>query len=176
MKSMYNITCQRWNGVNKCWIPNVSDEKNFIRSALGFQFDPLQIFGKSTFWQRPTGRRNPPPLRSTFPVPLVKSALIRCLHYKAFLRRPLVGSAYVKWLKVISTPGNTKGGSTTVMFDWLGISCKTSDNSCFYLQNRLIQTSQTGGQWYSDTSPFSIPWAHYLACYSTELIITKKSF
>jgi hypothetical protein len=27
-----------------------------------------------------------------------------------------------------------------------------------YLQNRLIQTSQTGGQQYSDTSPFSIPW------------------
>jgi len=25
------------------------------------------------------------------------------------------------------------------------------------LQNRLIQTSQTGGQRYSDTSPFSIP-------------------
>ena len=34
----------------------------------------------------------------------------------------------------------------------------TTDNFCFYLQNRLIQTSQTGGQWYSDTSPFSIPW------------------
>jgi hypothetical protein len=33
----------------------------------------------------------------------------------------------------------------------------TADNFCFYLQNRLIQTSQTGGQWYSDTSPFSIP-------------------
>jgi hypothetical protein len=28
----------------------------------------------------------------------------------------------------------------------------TTDNFCFYLQNRLIQTSQTGGQWYSDTS------------------------
>jgi hypothetical protein len=28
----------------------------------------------------------------------------------------------------------------------------------FYFQNRLIQTSQTGGQQYSDTSPFSIPW------------------
>jgi hypothetical protein len=27
----------------------------------------------------------------------------------------------------------------------------------FYLQNRLIQTSQTGGQRYSDTSPFSTP-------------------
>ncbi len=33
-----------------------------------------------------------------------------------------------------------------------------TDNFCFYLQNRLIQTSQTGGQWYSDTSHFSIPW------------------
>ncbi len=28
----------------------------------------------------------------------------------------------------------------------------------FYLQNRLIQTSQTGGQQYSNTSTFSIPW------------------
>ncbi len=38
----------------------------------------------------------------------------------------------------------------------------TADNFCFYLQNRLIQTSQTGGQWYSDTSPFSIPWLDHL--------------
>ncbi len=34
----------------------------------------------------------------------------------------------------------------------------TTDNFCFYLQNRQIQASQTGGQQYSDTSPFSIPW------------------
>jgi hypothetical protein len=34
----------------------------------------------------------------------------------------------------------------------------TTDNFCFYLQNRLIQTNQTGGQQYSDTSSFSIPW------------------
>jgi hypothetical protein len=34
-------------------------------------------------------------------------------------------------------------------FDWFGISCMTIDNFCFYLQNRLIQTSQTGGQWYN---------------------------
>jgi hypothetical protein len=33
-----------------------------------------------------------------------------------------------------------------------------TDNFCFYLQTRLIQTSQTGGQSYSDTCPFSIPW------------------
>jgi hypothetical protein len=34
------------------------------------------------------------------------------------------------------------------------------------LQNRLIQTSQTGGQWYSDTSPFSIPWTDTPAFFS----------
>ncbi len=29
----------------------------------------------------------------------------------------------------------------------------TTDNFCFYLQNKLIQTGHTGGQQYSDTSP-----------------------
>jgi hypothetical protein len=33
-----------------------------------------------------------------------------------------------------------------LLFDWFGISCVTTDNFCFYLQNSLIQTSQTGGQ------------------------------
>jgi hypothetical protein len=33
----------------------------------------------------------------------------------------------------------------------------TTANFCFYLQNRPIQTSQTGGQWYSDTSPLVFP-------------------
>ncbi len=58
-------------------------------------------------------------------------------------------------------PGNTKGGkyhcTVNLLFDWFEISCMTTDNFCFRLQNRLIQTSQTGGQQYSDTSPFSIP-------------------
>jgi hypothetical protein len=57
--------------------------------------------------------------------------------------------------------GNTKGRSITVLldllFDQFGISCMTTENFCFYLQNRLIQTGQTGGQLYSDTSPFSVP-------------------
>jgi hypothetical protein len=44
-----------------------------------------------------------------------------------------------------------------LLFDWFGISCMTTDNFCFYLQNRLIQTGQTGGPQYNDTSPFSIP-------------------
>ncbi len=44
-----------------------------------------------------------------------------------------------------------------LLFDWFGISCMTTDNFCFYLQNWLIQTSQTGGQWYSDTYPLVFP-------------------
>jgi hypothetical protein len=44
-----------------------------------------------------------------------------------------------------------------LLFDWFGISCMTADNFCFHLQNRLIQTGQTGGQQYIDTSHFSIP-------------------
>ncbi len=32
------------------------------------------------------------------------------------------------------------------------------------MQNRLIQTTQTGGQQYSDTSPFSIPCLGYRVC------------
>ncbi len=45
-----------------------------------------------------------------------------------------------------------------LLSDWFRISCMTTDNFCFYLQNRQIQTSQAGGQWYNDTFPFSIPW------------------
>jgi hypothetical protein len=58
----------------------------------------------------------------------------------------------------------------------------TTDNFCFYLQNRLIQTSQTGGQWYSDTSFFSIPWdviyaeCHYSECRYAECRGAEKSF
>jgi len=63
-----------------------------------------------------------------------------------------------KWAQL----GNTKGGCITVLFDWFGISCMTPDYFCFYLQNKLIQTCQTGGQWFSDTSPFNIPWLNEL--------------
>jgi hypothetical protein len=66
----------------------------------------------------------------------------------------------------MTDPGNTKGGryhcTVNLLFDWFGISCMTTDNFCFYFQDRLIQTSQTRAQWYSDTSPFSIPWLNYL--------------
>jgi hypothetical protein len=44
-----------------------------------------------------------------------------------------------------------------LLFNWFGNRCMTTVNFCFYLQNRLIQTSQTGGQWYCDTSPLVFP-------------------
>jgi hypothetical protein len=61
---------------------------------------------------------------------------------------------------IISKSGILKGEyqcTVDLLFVWFGNRCMTTDNLCFYLQNRLIQTSQTGGQRYSDTSPFSIP-------------------
>ncbi len=61
-----------------------------------------------------------------------------------------------------------------LLFDWFGISCMTTGNFCFYLQNRLIQTSQTGGQRYSDTSPFSIPWTYHLKTTVTPSLILLK--
>jgi hypothetical protein len=50
----------------------------------------------------------------------------------------------------------------------------TIDNFCFYLQNRLIRTGQTGGQWYSDTSSFSIPWRIYYFMKMHFLILAKN--
>jgi len=70
-------------------------------------------------------------------------------------------------------PGNTKEGkyhcTVDLLFDWFGISCMTTDNFCFYLQNRLIHTGQTGGQWYNDTFPFPLL-NHFLSLYIYYLI------
>jgi len=50
----------------------------------------------------------------------------------------------------------------------------TTDN--FYLQNRLILTSQTGGQQYSDTSPFSITcFSHWVTIGATTFSIATLS-
>ncbi len=75
--------------------------------------------------------------------------------------------------------GNTKGGSITVPLTscFTGLeSAVTTDNFCVYLQNRLIQTSQTGGQWYSDTSPFSIPWWNGLTATDASICKTLRQY
>ncbi len=67
-------------------------------------------------------------------------------------------------LCLMDNTGNTKGGVSLYRWPpvWL-VWNRPYDyrQFVFYLQNRLIQTSQSGGQWYSDTSPFSIPWTKY---------------
>jgi hypothetical protein len=56
---------------------------------------------------------------------------------------------------VTQSTGHTEQGILKGKYPWFGINCMTTDNFCLYLQNRLIQTSHTGGQQYSDTSPLS---------------------
>ncbi len=108
-----------------------------------------------------------------------QNVLLYVKEWKCFIQKVLeclirkCNDRYKRWAKtgvlvsctMCITAGNTKGGkyhcTVDLLFDWFGISCMTTDNFCFYLQNRLIQTSQTGGQWYSDTSPLSIPWFLY---------------
>ncbi len=57
--------------------------------------------------------------------------------------------------------GNTKVESITVLLTSSLTGLESAvwqlTNFVFYLQNRLAQTSKTGGQRYSDASPFSIP-------------------
>ncbi len=64
------------------------------------------------------------------------------------------------------------------LFDWFGISCMTTDNFSFHLQNRLIQTSQTGGQQCIDISHFSIPCSskHSSLCVRIDRTVTKKFY
>jgi len=48
-----------------------------------------------------------------------------------------------------------------LLFDWFGLVCFANKNINCQLSYSWFQTSQTEGQWYSDTSPFSIPWLSY---------------
>ncbi len=43
--------------------------------------------------------------------------------------------------RVYKRGGGNYHSTIDLLFDWFGISCMTTDNFCFYLQNRLIQTS-----------------------------------
>jgi hypothetical protein len=80
--------------------------------------------------------------------------------------------------------GNTKGGSINVplnscftglelavwqltifafdfLCDWFELVCFANKNKNCQLSYSWFQTSQTGGQWYSYTFPFSIPWSEH---------------
>jgi hypothetical protein len=55
--------------------------------------------------------------------------------------------------------GILKGGESLYRWPpvWLGLVCFAYKNKNCLLSYSWFQTSQTGGQRYSDTSPFSIP-------------------
>ncbi len=65
-----------------------------------------------------------------------------------------------------------------LLFDWFILVCfANKDKNCQLLYSRF-QTSQTGGLWYSDASPFSIPWMGLIKfcrsiVYWLEVIVTK---
>jgi len=81
---------------------------------------------------------------------------------------------HITFLNIELGQGILKGKdhcTVDLLFDWFGISCMTTGNYCFYLENRLIQTSRTGGQCYSDTYPFSVPW---LGQYLVSFVATNR--
>ncbi len=45
-----------------------------------------------------------------------------------------------------------------LLFDRFELVCFANKNKNYQLSYSWFQTSQTGGKWYNDTSPFSIPW------------------
>ena len=49
-----------------------------------------------------------------------------------------------------------------LLFDWFELGCFANKNKNCQLSYSQFQTSQTGGQQYSDTSPFIIPWLERL--------------
>ncbi len=59
----------------------------------------------------------------------------------------------------VCVQGTLKGEvSLYLLFDWFGLVCFANKDENCQLSYRWFQTSQTGGQQNSDTSPFSVPW------------------
>jgi len=48
-----------------------------------------------------------------------------------------------------------------LLFDYFGLVCFANKHKYCWLPHSWFQTSQPGGQWYNDTSPFSIPWIKF---------------
>ncbi len=61
-----------------------------------------------------------------------------------------------------------------LLFDWFGLVCFANKNKNCQLSYSWFQTSQTGGQRYSDTSPFSIPCLYYRAVIECDRLKKRK--
>ncbi len=60
-----------------------------------------------------------------------------------------------------------------LLFDWFGLVCFANKNKNCQLSHSWLQTSQTGGQQYNDTSPFSIP-CYNQCCYFTFIWLGRR--
>ncbi len=60
-----------------------------------------------------------------------------------------------------------------LLFDWFGLVCFANKNKNCQLSYSKFQNSQTGGQWNSDTSPFSIPCRSNLGCLPLSVTFTN---
>ncbi len=70
---------------------------------------------------------------------------------------------YLLYLMCVCVQGIPKGTyhcTIDLLFDWFGLVCFGNKNINCQLSYSWFQASQTGsgGKWYNDTSPFSIPW------------------
>ncbi len=85
------------------------------------------------------------------PAPSGAARAFRRRHSRTFhrLNLPTWSQCYKQFL----CPENTKGGSITVPLT----SCLTGSESAVWQLTIFVFICKTGGQWYSDTSPFSIP-------------------
>ncbi len=83
--------------------------------------------------------------------------------HPCFLLPMLRAACHTPQIYFSSNPGNTKGyhGTIDLLFDCLGLVCFVNENKKCQLSYSWFQTSQTGCQRYSDTSPFSIPWSNH---------------
>jgi len=63
-------------------------------------------------------------------------------------------------LSVMAAQGILRGKyhcTIDLLFDWFGLVCFANKNKNCCLSYSGFQNSQTGGQWYNDTSPFRFP-------------------
>ncbi len=63
-----------------------------------------------------------------------------------------------------------------LLFDWFGLVCFANKNKNCKLSYSWFQTSQTGGQLYSDTSPFSIPCVRYSKDFLRSKLLNSNIF
>ncbi len=93
---------------------------------------------------------------------------------------PLVFPADVPQCGWKERAGNTKRGkyhcTVDLLFDSFGFVCFANKNKICQLSYSWFLTSQTGGQWYSDTSPFSIPCREWKKWMWGRVRMTQKLF